>query len=199
MSLNAQRSKLRHQHQLIRRLTLFYVFNDIVQYAARSQLNDYLEFGSSIFLPEVGLFIERLSVKEKNPFIRTLSIWEERHVFSSSFISRVRAHWERQVAESVSPGSGLTPKPSNTRADFPNRSCSTRTLLHGDPKLVDPVEIARRLAAQIRISSRIVESLDTCSSETEKELIAVSLETPRIDSCDKIQALRSALSVELMV
>ena len=178
---------------------MFYVFNDIVQYAARSQLNEYLEFGSSIFLPEVGLLIERLSMKEKNPFIRTLSIWEERHVFSSSFISRVRAHWERPVAESVSPGHALTPKASSTRADFPNRSCSTRSLLHGDPKLVDPVEIARRLAAQIRISNSIVENIEGSASETEKELTPVSLETPRIDSCDKIQALRSTLSVELMV
>jgi len=36
-----------------KRLSLFYLFNDLIQVAARDRLLQYLEHGPNIFLPEV--------------------------------------------------------------------------------------------------------------------------------------------------
>jgi hypothetical protein len=36
-----------------KRLALFYLFNDVIQVAARDRIQGYVEIGSNIFLPEV--------------------------------------------------------------------------------------------------------------------------------------------------
>jgi len=189
----------RSQNQFTKRLTLFYVFNDIVQYAARSQLTDYLECGSSIFLPEVGLLIERLSHKERSPFIRTLTIWQERHVFSSTFIGRVRAHWERPLSDSSGAYSAREMKDPTIKTPHQLRNDPTRSLLHGDPKLVSVEEISKRLSNQIRISNELVQNIEQKSAEAGEKLIPVTVETPRTDGTDYIRGLRASLSAELMV
>jgi hypothetical protein len=43
----------RHSHSHSKHVALFYLFNDLVQYASRSHLHGFLEAGPSIFLPEV--------------------------------------------------------------------------------------------------------------------------------------------------
>lgn len=122
-------------------------------------------------------------------------------MFSSSFISRIRTHWERQVSESTASSEDLPHKIPQSASKQSNlhRTSVGSGLLRGDAKLVDTSEIAGRLANQVRISNDILERLSSRSGESEKEWIQISLDIPRIDGTDHIQALRSSLSVELMV
>lgn len=45
-------------HHYMSHLALFYLFNDIVQYSARSHIHGYLEHGANVFLPEVRVIVQ---------------------------------------------------------------------------------------------------------------------------------------------
>ena len=77
-----------------RRLLIFYLFNDIVQYAARKRLTEFLEKGSGVFLHGFGPLIDRLPIAERSTYLRTIDIWRDRAVYSASFCSRLRNEWE---------------------------------------------------------------------------------------------------------
>lgn len=138
-----------------KRLTIFYLFNDIVQYAARAHAPKFLEYGSTIFLPEVIRILDRLSAKEKAPFIRTLSIWEERRVYSASYIQKIRQIWggHSDIGASQSQASHM----EESRQDQP--LVRSKRLLTGDPKLTDISEIAERLSRQIQCSQHLSDAL----------------------------------------
>ena len=76
-----------------KRLLIFYLFNDIVQYASRKRLTEFLEAGSGVFLHGFGPLVHRLPVSERKSYIRTVEIWKERHVYSENFCARLAADW----------------------------------------------------------------------------------------------------------
>lgn len=76
-----------------KRLLIFYLFNDIVQNAARKRQTEFLEAGSGIFLHGFGPLIHRLPLTERKSYIRTVDIWKDRHVYSENFCARLVADW----------------------------------------------------------------------------------------------------------
>lgn len=95
ISFSISRSHVSYQ----RRLALFYLFNDVVQFAAKDHLVAFLEHGCSVFIPAVSKIVERLSDSERAPFLRTLSVWDERRVFSVHFVDRLRSTWSMKEPE----------------------------------------------------------------------------------------------------
>ena len=151
---------------LPRRLALFYLFNDIVQYAAKIRGYHYLESGASVFLPQVPNVLEKLTQKEKAPYLRTLDIWEERRVYSGSFLSKLRDTWgknQNQVAERIEDATGIPP----TRMEEKKR------LVNGEPKLVDVRLVAERLELQIAATQRCIGNIENRDSAPERPLSAL--------------------------
>lgn len=173
-----------------KRLTIFYLFNDLVQYAARVHAPNFLEFGSTIFLPEVTRILERLSAKEKAPFIRTLSIWEERRVYSASYIHRIRLCWEGP-SDSVASQSQASHM-EESRQDQP--LARSKRSLTGDPKLTDISEIAERLLRQIECSQHLSEALMEPLGNGSGNSVSQGTH-----SGDQLVSLLASLSLELNV
>ena len=76
-----------------KRLLIFYLFNDIVQYSARKRITEFLEKGSGVFLHGFGPLVHRLPIAERSSYLRTIDIWRERAVYSENFCARLKIEW----------------------------------------------------------------------------------------------------------
>ena len=177
-----------------RRLAIFYLFNDILQYAARGNMIEYLEQGTAEFLPCVGDVLERLSSKEKSPFIRVLIIWGERHVLSLNYVEKLKCQWTQQ-SDTVPPQHD-EPVAEQTRIG----SVSTqKKLLHGDPKLVNHHEIMQRLLMQSKVSTDIADSISRLIPSTDSHLREVTTRDLEAPSIRAICGLNASLLAEVSV
>ena len=165
----------------------------MIQYAARSHKFEYLEHGSGVFLPVVTRHFERFSSKEKGPFLRTLSVWGDRHVYSAGFVEKLREQWEKPVQEADSPG-------VKTPVHAIPPQASKRKLLDGDPKLFSIREVAERLHVQGISTNRILSSITLILPKKNERFIASSpLTSQRAPDFDVISALKASLNAELKV
>ena len=76
-----------------RRLAIFYLCNDILQYSSRKQITEFLEKSAGIFFPGFTPYIHRLAISERRPYLRVIEIWKERRVFSENFCNRLINDW----------------------------------------------------------------------------------------------------------
>ncbi len=130
----------------------------------------FLEHGSNVFLSFVTTLLGRFSLKEKTPFVRVLSIWEERRVFSPHFIERLRSQWDpsRSVSsptasQSSSINQALSPAAPPThrvedRASSPTPPAANRSEPPA-PKRQRTVENTdlRNLILQTRVTESIID------------------------------------------
>lgn len=164
----------------------------MIQYAARAHKFEYLEHGSGVFLPVVTRHLERFSSKEKAPFLRTLSVWGERQVYSTGFVDKLREQWEK-TAQEVSSSDVKTP------VDTTPKRAAKRRLLEGDPKLFRIQEIADRLHLQGISTNRILSSMSSALPKRGEVFIAASVAPHPIPDYDMISALKTSLHAELKV
>ena len=172
-----------------RRLAMFYVFNDVVQYAAKNHQLKYLEHGSGTFLPEVSRTLERLSAKEKAPFIRVLSIWAERHVYSVSFVEKLRTQWESHVPVQSQPHSDTSRSPLQG---------ARKRLLQGDPKLVDMLEVGARLQMQSAQTDRFAREVQSVAPSGNNSFFPADVTSTQIASGDPLGPILASMSAELV-
>jgi CID domain len=77
-------------------LTLFYLFNEIVQTAARKQITDFLEIGAAHFMPIfTDTVILPLPIEKRKDFIRVIEIWKDRkNVYSEKYCNQIIDLWK---------------------------------------------------------------------------------------------------------
>jgi hypothetical protein len=179
-----------------RRLSLFYLFNDIIQYAAKDHNTSYLEHGSNVFIPVVTHHIERFSDKEKSPFLRTLTIWGERHILSKRFVERLRSLWEHHHPKQID---GQTVDDGTDSARHATSFNAKRTIFHGDPKQFDRTTVRERLQNQIISNSHYVSQLKELLTVDDNSFLTCSTSGPPVFDQDPVCALRAGLTAELNV
>ncbi len=142
--------------------------------------------------------MERLSSKEKAPFIRTLSIWEERHVLSKNYVQKLRQLWDsipsdpqlaNQTTSSVDKAERLTETISRPIGP----------LLRGDPKCFDAVIVKERLIHQATCNSKLVKALKSCLPQESDVLFDVKCQNIQYPDGDPLKALQAGLIAELNV
>ncbi|KAF4676728.1 hypothetical protein FOL47_005445 [Perkinsus chesapeaki] len=86
-----------HSRHINHKLSIFYVFNEIVQ-RGRTGNQKLLQAGAEKFLnPNMCNFVATLSPHDKKPYMRTLDIWLKRRVYSAKYLTGLRESWGRQL------------------------------------------------------------------------------------------------------
>jgi hypothetical protein len=178
------------------RLSIFYLFNDLAQYAARDKRYDYLEHGSSIFLAVVTQYVQKFSSKERSPFIRTLSVWGERHVFSRGFLDKLRTHWESTAHVDAVPE---PMKPSPAKISQPAQPNVSKLSYRGDPKMFDLQEVLKRLDMQAAVSASILSELNSTLINIGGDVPSTTGSSNKVPEYDPILALKACLAAEMNV
>ena len=80
-----------------KRLVIFYLFNDLAQASARKHQIAFLEAGASFFIPRFAAFVHKLSFPERKPYLRTVEIWRERHVYSVNYCTKLYKEWSQDA------------------------------------------------------------------------------------------------------
>lgn len=184
----------RAQHSHTKRLAIFYLFNDIIQYAARDHKIDYLEEGSSIFIPVVSQYLEGCAPKDKVPFVRTLTIWAERHVLSKRFVEKLKIQWESQVQAPVSQSVSMPPDETMNEPSAEPR----KPVLSGDPKMFNLDVISERLNQQQKSNSAILAELKKVMLSDDACYHDATMQSS-LGRGDQIRALSASLTAELNV
>jgi hypothetical protein len=129
--------------------------------------------------------VSRMSDKERSPFLRTIKVWEERSVYSASYIERLLEACHARV-DTPATGSGERGTP--------------RTLLHGDARISGWDEIGQRLIRQSAITQHQVKkcesalwNIDTITTDP-----TVGAEVTDAQS-DVVSSLLTSLSAEISV
>jgi hypothetical protein len=112
--------------------------------------------------------MERLTEKERSPYIRTLAIWEERRVYSNTFIGKLRNHWNQNHGNHRSEKPGESGHKPMTMI-FEDK----KRLLNGDPKLVEVPIILERLKMQLSVTDRCIECIKNADDHMKRPLNAL--------------------------
>ena len=119
--------------------------------------------------------MQRLSLKERSPFLKTIDIWEERKLLSSAFLAKLRAVWQK----------ASTPQSKDltiTQADL--SIAHTPKLINADPKLCDLREISARLSQQLNVTSEMANRImASCVASSGSLYPCDSAESPIQDPC----------------
>ncbi|KAF4696727.1 hypothetical protein FOZ60_015627 [Perkinsus olseni] len=84
-----------HSRHINHKLSIFYVFNEIVQ-RSRTGNQSLLQAGAEKFLnPNMCSFVANLSPHDKKPYLRTLDIWLKRRVYSAKYLTGLREAWSK--------------------------------------------------------------------------------------------------------
>lgn len=142
--------------------------------------------------------MERLSTKEKAPFIRTLSIWEERHVLSKNYVQKLRQLWNSIPSD---PQLANQTASSNNKAErLPETITEPKSpLLRGDPKCFDVEIVKERLIHQATCNSKLVKVLKSCLPQESDVLFDVKCQNIHYPDGDPLKALQAGLIAELNV
>lgn len=98
----------------------------------------------------MSVVVQRMSLKERSPFLKTIDVWDERKLLSSAFLSKLRAVWQKAAS----------PQTKDLKITADDLSIAHRPrLIHTDPKLCDLREIASRLSLQIHVSDGLAKGL----------------------------------------
>ena len=119
--------------------------------------------------------MQRLSLKERSPFLKTIDIWEERKLLSSTFLAKLRTVWQKTS----------TPQSKDLRITSEDLSIAHRPkLIHADPKLCDLREISTRLSTQMTITSSLAKDLiSSCPQSPDSLYPCESIASPIHDPC----------------
>lgn len=100
----------------------------------------------------MSALVQRMSLKERSPFLKTIDVWDERKLLSSAFLHKLRAVWQKAAS----------PQSKDLKITADDLSIAHRPrLIHTDPKLCDMREIASRLLMQTNVSSGLASELGT--------------------------------------
>lgn len=134
------------------RLALFYLANDVIQNGKRKGCAQFAD----AWLPVVKQTISLVRDEKVRPQIeRILTIWNDRSVFDSQFITELHA---------------ILGKPSNTKAQA---AVHAKILAEFKPqKLVDKIRKFKKLESEVEVKQKQFSSLkmDVCNTETLKQL-----------------------------
>ena len=130
-----------------------------------------------------------MSIKERSPFIRTLSIWQERKVLSASFCEKLKSYWETVAASTHGSSQKLKPLAPTSSVD--------KRLLHGDPKISDCGHIKERLSRQTSVTKNCLGKLASSLPKNESQLYIASDEKHHIE--DPLIAIRLLTSLTMEV
>ncbi len=128
--------------------------------------------------------IEKMSEKERAPFLRTLQVWDERRVFSSTYVTRLRAAWDAKPV--------LPDAPS-----WIENQCDSR-LLHGDSRMANSDEILHRVVKQSNVSQIFTERLLKSIHSIDMD-VSDTTGTDSLSNYDVSLGLLTSLVTELIV
>lgn len=115
----------------------------------------YVTLSTHHDLFQVSMIVQRLSVKERAPFLKTVDVWEERKLLSSVFLGKLRTVWQKA-------SSARTSQLHITAEDI---SVAHRPkLINADPKLCDLEQVASRLSQQLAVSSVLANEITGSST-----------------------------------
>lgn len=126
-----------------------------------------------------------MSDKERSPFLRTIKVWEERSVYSASYIERLLEACHARV---------------DTSATESGERGTPRTLLNGDARISGWDEIGQRLIRQSAVTQHQVKKCESAlwSIETTTPDATVGAEATDAQS-DVVSGLLTSMSAEISV
>ncbi|XP_062386249.1 regulation of nuclear pre-mRNA domain-containing protein 2a [Sardina pilchardus] len=153
------------------RLNLFYLANDVIQNCKRKNAIVYRTSFTTVLPDSMEFFNAPDEPKVRKAVERTLTIWEERNIYSEEFIGNLRIGLqdkepeEPAVVTPVPPTPAATPKVSAAQkskivAEFVPQSFVQKLQKHRSS--VDEVDLREKQLAAMRV--------DVCSSEALKKL-----------------------------
>jgi len=116
-----------------------------------------------------------MSLKERSPFLKTIDIWEQRRLLSSTFLTKLRTVWQK----------ASTPQSKDLTITSEDLSTAhRRKLINADPKLCYLQEISARLSQQMDVTSKLAEDLNSSSHLSSEALYRCdSARSPIHDPC----------------
>ena len=161
----------------------------------------YLEHGTGEFIPVVTSVLERFSSRERQPFIRVLDIWAERHVLSRKYVEKLKVQWSAHTREGhhVERADDSSASSTNIRVDETPHRPQLHKLYHGEPKLVDPRDISHRLVHQSKVTATCVRDIRRSMSEISSNMIPITQADIQTPVASALSGLRVSLSAEILV